>query len=328
MTCLLEEPPGRKAQADMTDLSVVIVNWNTKDLLRECLKSILETKADLNIEIYVVDNASSDSSAEMVEKEFPHVGLIRNQVNLGFGKANNQAISKSSGRNILLLNPDSVVKPQALRSMVDFLDSQKDIGALGARLINSDGSLQYSIRRFPTILTPFTENLRINRLFPIRSYYDRYRLKNWDHSGVREVDQPMGAAFLVKKQVLETLGGFDEIFHMFFEDVDLCWRIKQNGWKIVYYPDAVIVHYGGRSVRKRDNISEEFYQSLLKYFHKNHSIFYFMGVRTFMVFGSILNIVSALVWAPFSLRNSMEIVSASYKVLRAGIKRNRRPNKQ
>lgn len=248
------------------DLSICLVNWNTCGLLRECLASIYQNTGDLKVEIFVIDNASSDDSTELVKQEFPHVHLVENTENLGFARANNQGIARSTGRYVMLLNPDTLILPGALQAMVRFLDCEPDTGAVAARLLNSDGSLQYSVRKFPNVLTPFTENTNLSQVPCIRRFSRRSRMMDWDHDAVREVDQPAGAAFMIKRHVLETLGPLNSRYHMFFEDVDICYRIRRNGWKIYYLPSARIIHHGGQSVKKRSDMGIQFYKSLIRYF--------------------------------------------------------------
>lgn len=304
--------------ADQPIVSVCIVNWNTCELLRGCLTSILNSTNGLPVEIFVIDNNSKDHSAAMVQTEFSTVHLISNDTNLGFGQANNQAIKHSHAPYILILNPDTVVLQDSLSTMVDFLEQTPDAGAIGCQLLNRDRTLQYSLRTFPTIFTPFTENSDINWLPLVRSLYNRYRLYNWSHDSVIEVDQPMGAAMMVRRSVIETIGAFDEDYHMFFEDVDLCYRIKRNGWKIFYIPYAQIVHYGGCSVRQREKIGEEFYASLLKYFWKNHRKRVSYGVRSFMVGFGFTLLFSTLFLAVLRPRRWLDLVKAGLQIIRYG----------
>lgn len=231
----------------MLDLSISIVNWNTKDLLRGCLKSIYENTHKIDFEIFVVDNASSDGSAEMVEEEFPQVKLIKNNKNLGFAKANNKALKETTGKYILLLNPDTVILGGALDIMVEFMEEHKDIGALGPKLINRDGTLQPSCRSFPTLATAFFENTFLDRLFPRNRIIGRYKMGYWDHDNIREVDQPIGACLMVKQEAINQIGLLDEQFYMYYEEVDLCYRMKKIGWRIYFLPQAQVIHYGGQS---------------------------------------------------------------------------------
>jgi GT2 family glycosyltransferase len=302
------------------DLSICLVNWNTCAMLRECLGSICSTQEDLNLQIFVVDNASSDGSAEMVRTEFPDVHLIANDRNTGFACATNQGILLSGGRHIFLLNPDTIIFPGTLKRMVDFLDSNPDAGAVAARLYNSDRSLQYSVRRFPTLLTPFTENPTLLNTPFIRSHTIRSRLMNWDHNSIMEVEQPAGAAFMIKRAVIATLGTLDIRYHMFFEDVDLCHRIKWNGWKIYYLPQAEIIHHGGQSVRQREHIGGEFYKSLIHYFRTHYGVWGERKVRATMILGAGLHVFYSILTTPWGFRQSLRIARAALSVFRYGVK--------
>ena len=314
-------PAGTWLKADdLLDLSIILVNWNTRDLLKECIKSIIDNHEQLAIEIFVIDNASHDGSARMVKEYFPEVILIENEQNQGFAKANNQGIIQSKGRHILLLNPDTIVLPEALKQMVDFLDTRCEAGAVAAKLFNADKTLQYSIRRFPNILTPFTENpIMLKAPFMLKSA-ELSRLKNWDHNSIAEVDQPAGAAFMIKRSVIETLGSLDHNYHMFFEDVDICYRIKRNGWRTYYLPDAEIIHYGGRSVMQRYNIGEEFYRSMLMYFRKHHGNYGELKVRLSMIFGSCLYFTYALLKFFVLPREAYSLIKSSISIFRYGFK--------
>ncbi|MBN2056748.1 glycosyltransferase family 2 protein [bacterium] len=300
------------------DLAICIVNWNTRELLRECLRSIKDTLGELKAEVFVVDNCSRDGSADMVADEFSRVCLIRNEQNRGFGMANNQAISLARAPFILILNPDIVALPGAIENMVKFLVQHPEAGAIGGKMLNADRTLQYSLRTFPSALTAFTENHDLNWLPCMSALYNRYRMFTWHHESLREVDQPMGAAMMVRRSVIETLGGFDENFHMFFEDVDLCYRIKRNGWKIYYVPAARIVHYGGCSVRQRDKIGEEFYASLMKFYLKNHGWRYTMFIRVCMVVMGLGCIAVAAPFAALRKRSWLDTVKAALQVIRYG----------
>ena len=277
------------------DLTICLVNWNTCRMLQECLESIIANTDELRIEIFVIDNASTDGSVEMVRNTYPDIGLIVNKRNTGFSKANNQGIEISRGRHVLLLNPDTIVLPGALTAMVSFLDTHPTAGAVAARLLNSDGSLQYSLRHFPSFLTPFTENTNLAEIPGIRCFSKRSRLMDWSHDTVREVEQPAGAAFMIKSSCIETLGSLDSCYHMFFEDVDLCYRIRKSGWKIFYLPEARIIHHGGQSVKKRTDMGVQFYRSLIKYFRFHHGRSSELYIRTCMVTISLYCLLYSLI---------------------------------
>jgi GT2 family glycosyltransferase len=313
--------PSKTTDADIendVDLSICLVNWNTCDLLRDCINSILRHSVRLKIEIFVIDNASSDNSVDMINNEFPNIVLISNTENTGFAYANNQGIALSTGRNILLINPDTLVLPNALENMVAFLDKSPTVGAVAAKLYNADMSLQYSVRRFPTYLTPFTENPDLGEIPFMRKYTDKSRMMEWNHDSIREVDQPAGAALMIKRAVIETLGKLDKQYHMFFEDVDICYRIKKNGWQIYYLPDAEIIHYGGQSVRQRVNVGEEFYRSLILYFKTRYGKRGERRIRMYMIVGSVFYIFYAFTRYLFKLHTAFNVAKTSLMVFRCG----------
>ncbi len=305
---------------DQVDISICLVNWNTRDMLADCIRSINANRGDLMLEIFVIDNASKDGSVELVKQEFPEVVLISNPVNYGFARANNQGIQQATGRYVLLLNPDTVVLPDAMQSMVAFLESVPDAGAVAPKLLNTNGSLQYSLRKFPTILTPFTENPSLWNAPVMRKYSDKSRLHEWDHNSLREVDQPAGAAFMIKRAVVDTLGDLNSSYHMFFEDVDLCYRIKQNGWKIFYLPDSKIIHHGGQSVKQRQNIGDEFYKSMIKYFRFHHGSAGERKIRISMVIGSLGYLAYAVVKAVTKPRSALNLGRNAVALIRAAIR--------
>lgn len=206
------------------DLSVVILNWNTCELLRKCLQSLVCNEESVHYEVIVVDNASEDGSRQMVQQEFPQVHLIVNPRNMGFGAGNNVAIAFTRGRYVLFLNSDTRVTAGALSPLVQYADRHQDVGIMGPKLLNEDGSLQYSCRRYPNLGAGLFRNTLLGRLFPNNRYATDYLMQDWDHASIRDVDWVSGAAMMVRKHLLTQLGGFDEAFFMYCEDVDLCWR--------------------------------------------------------------------------------------------------------
>ena len=216
----------------MCDISIVIVNYNTAGLLVECLNSIA-SQSNLDMEVIVVDNASGDGSASLVTHDFPWVKLIANEHNLGFARANNQALQISQGRYVYFLNPDTVVLPGVFEAMTDFMSSHADIGLAGTRIMNPDGSLQSSVEK---------------------RYPGQKRAKQ-DLGGLKgEIAWVLGASMIARTSILEDLGGFDEDFPLYGEEQDLCLRIRKTGWKIDFIPNAVVVHWGGQSERKTSTI--------------------------------------------------------------------------
>jgi len=228
------------------DISIVIVSYNSAFFLRNCLSSLREASPGLNKEVIVVDNASSDDSQEIIQREFPEVILIANKENVGFARANNIGWKYSHGRYVLFLNPDTVLKAAALQRMFSFMESHPEAGALGPRLVYPDGSLQFSCRRFYNVRTIIFRRTFLGKIFPDSRTLKSHLMADWAHDSVQVVDWVLAAAFFVRREILEKIGGFDEKYKLYFEDVDLCCRIKNYGYKIYYYPEAEIVHHHQR----------------------------------------------------------------------------------
>ena len=232
-------------------LSVAIVNYNKGPLLLACLDSIYKTADDLKVEVIVVDNGSSDGTAKVLPTPYPKSHLILNSANLGFAKATNQALVAARGSFILLLNPDTVLMEGALQTMVRYLEANPEIGAVGPQMVGPDGIIQLSCRSFPGYSTAlFGHYSLLTRWFPQNPFSRRYLLSDWDHKAVREVDWVSGACLMTHRDVLERIGLLDEQFFLFNEDVDWCKRIRDAGWKVVYLPEARVVHYIGASKDK------------------------------------------------------------------------------
>ncbi|MGC9318006.1 MAG: glycosyltransferase family 2 protein [Armatimonadota bacterium] len=253
------------------ELSVCIVNWNTRDLLEDCLESIREAPDAVSREIIVVDNASGDGSAEMVRARHPEVALIANEENLGYAAANNQAIEQAAGSHVLLLNPDITVHPGALDALVDVLGRRPEAGAVAPRLILPDGSVQASCRSFPTPDVVLYEALGLSRLFPRSRTFGRYRMTWWDYDEERTVDQPMASALLLRGEALAEVGGMDEGFPMFFNDVDLCKRLWDAGWEVWFAPQASMDHVGGAATSQvRRRMLVESHRSFVRFYEKHY----------------------------------------------------------
>ena len=248
-------PNGTRLKPPL-DVAVIIVSWNVRHYLAECLKSVLADfrHSKLIGKVWLVDNASTDGSVDLVETLFQNVEVIANDENLGFGAANNQgmrAAAAETPRHYLLLNPDTLVRPGALAAMIGWIDRNPSIGMVGSRLVYGDGRLQHSAFHFPGLRQLLFEFLP----FPLRFYNTglngRYPAR-WFNSNQRpfQVDHPLGAAMLVRRNVAEATGGFDEAFHMYCEEIDWAWRITLAGWEIYTVPSAEIVHFGGESTKQ------------------------------------------------------------------------------
>lgn len=253
-------------------LSICIVNWNTRDLLTQCIKSVYETTHGFAYEIIVVDNNSSDNSVDQVRKMFPDVRLIVNNENRGFAAANNQAIKVAQGEYVLLLNSDTVVLSNALEILVKFMDKHPEAGACGSKRIKPDGSLDMTVRGEPTIMGTLFHLLGLNKVFPDNRYARKYYLTDWDHNTLREVPKIGGACLMLREKTLDQVGLLDERFFMYGEDVDLCYRIKGGGWRIYYVPQSVIIHYLGGSSRKASyRMIGAYYKSIYLFYKKHYA---------------------------------------------------------
>ena len=260
------------------DLSVIILNWNARDYLEKCLSSLLCVRQELDFEVIVVDNNSEDSSAEMVIEKFPAARVLANKTNTGFGAGNNLAVPEAKGRYLLFLNPDTVVMENALAGMVTYADSQPDIGILGPKLLNGDGSLQYSCRRFPNVATGFFRNTPLGRLLPQNRFASDYLMQDFDHAAPRDVEWISGAALLMRRELITQIGAFDEDFFMYCEDVDVCWRAHKaqradgSAWRVTYFPDAVIYHLIGKSSDLAPTrMTYEFHRSQHLFYKKHYA---------------------------------------------------------
>jgi GT2 family glycosyltransferase len=286
------------------DLSVVILNWNTCALLEKCLRSLVCPHRGIDVEIIVVDNASGDNSREMVRREFPQVNLIVNPKNVGFGAGNNVAVPQASGRYVLFLNSDTVVMDGALSAMVSYADANSDIGILGPKLLNGDGSLQYSCRRYPNLATGFFRNTPLGRLFPKNRFAADYLLQDWDHATPRDVDWVSGAALMMRCELLDKIGAFDEDYYMYCEDVDLCWRANhtpladatdEHTWRVTYYPDAIIYHLIGKSSDQAPTrMTYEFHRSQYLFYRKHYAASTPLLVRPLIPIGIALRAVGTM----------------------------------
>jgi len=253
-------------------LSIIIVSWNVRELLKKCLASIKNCQGDLAVDIFVVDNNSNDGSAEMVRKDFPAVRLIANQKNLGFAKANNLALKQVTGEYILLLNPDTEIFPDTLKTALEFMAQHPAVGILGAKMLFPDGSFQPSVRRWPTPWPIILMLLKLPKIFPHLKAIDRYLAKDFDYNKLSEAEQVMGAFMLLPKKIIQEVGLLDERFFVWFEEVDYCRRVKKLDYRIYYHPGVVIIHHGGKSFNQAGVVKNQwhFFKSALLYFLKNN----------------------------------------------------------
>lgn len=248
-------------------ISIIIVSWNTAGLLENCLDSILANPPASPFEIWVVDNASSDDSARMVREKFPQVHLIENPENLGFARANNQAIQKCAGNYVLLLNPDTLVKSGALQALLDFLEKTPQAGAAGARILNPDGSLQVSSWPRPSLSRELWRLFHLDSVLP----YAEYPPAKWEANQAQDVDLLLGACFLLRKDVLDEVEFLDEDYFIYSEEIDLCFRIQRAGWRLFWVPQAEVVHFGGQSTQQAPTeMFLNLYHGKIKFFRKHY----------------------------------------------------------
>jgi GT2 family glycosyltransferase len=269
------------------DLSVVVVSYNTRELLWACLASVVANLGQhrlpdgqiLSDELWVVDNASTDGSTEMVAREFPGAKLIANDENRGFAAANNMALQQSTGRYVLLLNPDTIVLDDALSRLVTFMDHHERVGAAGVKLLNPDRTLQHSCFRFPTLPMAFLDFFPLHHRLLDSRVNGRYPRQLYAGAPF-PIDHPLGACFIVRRSASEQVGWLDESFFMYSEEVDWCIRLKRHGWEVYCVPEAQVIHYGAQSTQQvRGPMLVELYRSRYLYARKHHRRLYRLVFR-------------------------------------------------
>lgn len=266
---------------DMKRIAVIVVNYNTRDLLEQCLTRLLESQVDRTVDVFVVDNGSSDGSADRVQERFPQVELIRSETNRGFSGANNLALRRimeqwtclgePAGHCTLLLNTDCFVEPGTLQLTADFLDENPEAGIVGPKVLLRDGSLDLACRRtFPNPSSAFWKLTGLSKLFPDSPRFAQYNLTYLDPNETVEVDSVMGAYMMVRLEAIRDAGLMDESFFMYGEDLDWAYRIKEHGWRVFYYPCATVLHFkGATSSRQSYRLIVEFYRAM-HLFHRKH----------------------------------------------------------
>ncbi len=264
----------------MFDLSIVIISTNEGYFLKSCLQSIHDSKPSVSFETIVINNCSDDDTADILETGFPAVKVISNQRKLGFSANNNQAIRRSGGRYILILNSDIVVLPDSLESMVGFMDEHPEAGIAGCKLLNPDHSLQYSCRNFSTLATFFLRGIHLDSIFPNNTILQKYMMFDWDHNQVREVNWVLGSCMMVRRKAIEQVGMLDENFVLYFEDQDWCYRMWKHGWKVYYVPQAQMIHYYQRhSAKQFLNVLTWTHIKSMLYFFKKHYLQFPLSVH-------------------------------------------------
>lgn len=260
----------------MLDISVILVSYNTIGLTRKALNLLFGSLHNLKIEVFVIDNDSKDHSADILRHEYPNIILIENKKNVGFGRANNQALPYINSRYVLLLNTDAFVEPDTIAKTVQYIDDHQQCGILGVKFLGADGGLQPSCRFFPTPWNIFLNRTGLNRVFKHAKMVDDM---SWDHASVRECDWVPGCYFLIRKELIDQIGLFDPRYFLYYEEIDLCFAAKKAGWHVTYFPYTSVVHLGGESAKSAGEITSNGKQlealkieSELLYFRKNHGL--------------------------------------------------------
>ena len=279
-------------------LSIIIVNWNQREMLKECLHSVFEKTNPNTDEVFVVDNGSEDGSADCVSEHFPTVRLIRNAENRGFAAANNQAITLARGRHILLLNNDTLVHGDVLERSCEYLDKNREVAAMGCRVLNADGSLQITCSQFPTFINLFLLTSGLWKLDKPK-WLGKYQMKHWQRDSVRDVDTVSGCYLMVRRSVIEQLGMLDEQFFFFGEETDWCRRFREAGWKVRFAPVGEITHFGSVSARHHNHARDVMLTRAMVKLHRKHSGQVAAASIWTLLFG--FNMSRALYWGTLNL---------------------------
>ena len=283
------------------DLSVLIINWNTRELTLDCIDSIYKTAEDVTFEVLVVDNGSTDGSKEAIRERFPEVRIIENHRNLGFARACNRGIDVAQGRYVLLLNSDTVLTPSALKALVEYMNGHPEVAICGPQLLNPDGTLQNSIANIPTLATELLNKSLLRRLFPRRYPGKEHRVE-----APMEVESIIGACMMIRKSALDEVGSLDEDYFFFLEETDLCLRMHRRGWKVVFNPQIKVYHLQGASAKKVNIRARlEYWRSRYIFFEKHRS----PSERALLKAGLILR--AMVNWAFYLLVNVATLFSST-----------------
>lgn len=271
------------------DLSIIILNYNTRQLTLDCLQSVYASTTSYRYEVIIIDNNSSDDSVEQLQRQYPSTQLIANKENVGFSRANNQGMRVAQGRHILLLNSDTIVEPDTFETMLQFMDGHPEVGASGCKVILPDGSLDKACRRgFPTPSASFYYAFGFSKLFPDNPRFNQYQLGYLSPDESYPIDCLVGAFMLVRREAIDQVGMLDEEFFMYGEDIDWCYRIKQAGWQNYYYAKTFITHYKGASSRRKPyKIIYEFHRAMYL-FHRKHYRKQYSFLTNGLVYAGIL----------------------------------------
>ena len=283
-------------------VSVIIVDWNTKDILQNCLDSIYQTIDNLSCEIIVVDNASSDGSTEMLQERYPQVIKFYNKVNRGFGAANNQAFAIMKGKYALLLNTDAILTPGAINKLYSFAKTHPQAAIVCGQLLNADGSKQNSVAAFPSLPSLLINTSLLEYIFP-----QWYPSKRYEHTFPIEVDSAIGACMMIRKKALDEAGFFDERYFFFFEETDLAYAFHSKGWSVYHVPDAFIYHLQGQSIGNNIGSRIEFYRSRYQFLRKWHNLPYYYLAKGVIFLRLLVNVIFNFISVALTLGLSKKV---------------------
>lgn len=276
----------------MADVSIILVSYNTLEMTRKALSHLFASSDNYSKEVFIIDNNSKDNSAEVLRQEYPNITLIENKINVGFGRANNQALPYINSRYVLLLNTDAFVEADTIGKTVQYMDANPQCGILGVKFLGLDGELQPSCRFFPTPWNIFLNRTGLNRIFKGAKMVDDL---SWDHASVRDCDWVPGCYFLIRKEVIDQVGLFDPRYFLYYEEIDHCFAAKGAGWRVTFFPYTSVVHLGGESAKSEGEITSSGRQiesmqleSELLYFRKNHGL---IGVLAHLVLNSLADLI-------------------------------------
>ena len=281
------------------DLSCIIVNYQNSESLKGCLDSIYQTIQEIDFEVIIIDNSTETLELQTLKGNYPKIQIICNPTNVGFSKANNKAAKIARGKFLFILNPDTILKEQAINSMFSYIRTNMATGALGPKVVNPDGSLQYSCRRYPTLWTGlFNRYSILSRLFPQNHFTSQYLMLDFDHNETSPVDWLSGCCLMIPKSVFEEVNGFDENYFLFNEDVDLCRMIYQTGKEIIYFPEATVIHRVSTSNKKTSTkVIIQRHLGMMYYFKKHHSknVLIRVAVNLLISFRAIVQLFTNLI---------------------------------
>lgn len=301
------------------DVSIIIVAWNVRDFLHDCLESIYQETKGIDFEVIYVDNASEDGSAKMVRKDFPRVVIIQNTQNKGFVGANNQGIEVAKGRYVLLLNSDTVILHNAIAKAVEFADAHPEAGTVGCKILTPDGTLQRHCFMYPSVLNMFLYATFLYKIFPKSKFFGRVRMTWWNFDDVREVETISGCFSLARREAIKQVGLMDDVYFMYGDDIDWCYRFKKMGWKIMFTPDAEIIHRNGQTTKlKPSKFMLQLYGSTLIFMKLHRSRLAFQLARVLTALFFLLRVPYWLGVAMFCKNERKKAIQSAKTYLKGG----------